>query len=140
MADYLFVYGTLRRASAHGLAGWLRKQAVFIGQATAQGRLYEIEGYPGMVETKNRHDQVVGDLFRLSSPGRVLKILDDYEECRPLNPKPHEYQRKIIRVCGPKHKNYLAWVYLYRHDMNVLSRIQNGDYLAFLNRACVRFD
>jgi gamma-glutamylcyclotransferase (GGCT)/AIG2-like uncharacterized protein YtfP len=132
MAVYLFVYGSLRQASEHDMASFLKKHSVYIGAAVAHGRLYEIQGYPGMIAKKSRRDRVVGDLFKLHSTRWVLKTLDGYEECRPLNSKPHEYQRKLIRIYGPKHKEYKAWVYIYNLSVNGLKRIEKGDYMAFL--------
>ena len=64
--DVIFTYGTLRpglgeRAEAHAF----RAEATLIGPATFQGKLYAIDWYPGVIDSSDPLDVVIGDLFKV---------------------------------------------------------------------------
>lgn len=98
--------------------------------ASTRGRLYEVDGYPGLVLGNSQNNgKVYGELYRLLNPQQVLNALDDYEECSSHFPKPHEYVRKQIPVnCLDSNKIVLAWVYLYNRPTTGLHLIPSGDY------------
>ena len=85
MPEYLFVYGTLRKGAGSELHKFIEKNSEFVGMATAQGKLYVIEeegedDYPAFVTTDNQADKTIGELYKLTSPIKLLAILDEYEE------------------------------------------------------------
>ena len=127
---YLFVYGTLRRAcKTHALL--LRGGKVaYHGHGCIRGRMYEVDGYPGAVETGTPGDIILGEAYRLHAGPRVLKAIDRYEECGPGFPQPQEFVRKILPVQLDRGGCIHAWVYLYNRDISGLRRIPSGDYLA----------
>ena len=129
----LFVYGTLRADLTHPMHRFLRRYAVFVGKATAQGELYEIARYPGMVLSSNPRNIVCGELYRIRRTKPLLKLLDRYEECGEGFDEPHEYRREIIRVVGIKGCAE-AWAYIYNRSVATKRRIKSGDYL-FKNAA-----
>ncbi|WP_313803451.1 gamma-glutamylcyclotransferase family protein [Sphingobium sp.] len=123
----LFVYGTLRPGFDGAMAGWIRSVARHLGGATAQGRLYQVDGYPAFVPGGS--ERVVGDLFALPDAIAILAILDEHEECAEHFPDPHEYRRERLTVRG-ENGPVEAWAYIYNRDVGALARIENGDFLA----------
>ena len=122
----LFVYGTLRAGFAGPMAKWLASVARHAGPATARGRLYRVQDYPGFVPCPT--SLVVGDLFLLPTDPAVLDRLDEHEECSAHFPAPHEYRRQRLIVqseSGPAQ----AWVYVYSRDVGRLELIESGDFL-----------
>jgi gamma-glutamylcyclotransferase (GGCT)/AIG2-like uncharacterized protein YtfP len=110
--DLLFVYGTLRRRSAHPMARWLRLNSDFLGEAQVAGELIDLGGYPGLIATKHPKKTVAGDLFRLRNPEAALKRLDCYEGCAPGFRKPTEYVREFAEI-SVKREKQRAWLYRY---------------------------
>ena len=125
----LFVYGTLRRGFPNQFARLLAEQETWLGRARMPGRLYRFDRYPGMTLSSAPEEWVTGEVFCLQDPARTLTILDDYEQCGPNNPLPHEYLRVTATAwleTGPK---VSAWVYLYNWPTTEEQRILSGDWL-----------
>lgn len=129
MADFLFVYGTLRRAFAHPMHAVLIADSEYVGIACYQGELYRISHYPGAVSADNPAQQVVGEVYQLLKPAQTLAELDCYEECSAEFPAPHEYRRELQKVTLANGNTVSAWVYLYNRDTNGLQRIASGDFM-----------
>ena len=130
MADnYLFVYGTLRRACQHALFKVLDNQAEFVAEATFPGLLYMIYDYPGVIESTESSDIVYGEVYYLNDVNRVLSALDEYEECSLAFPTPTEYQRCKRLVKLNNQQIIEAWIYLYNRPIGNLPRIKSGDFL-----------
>lgn len=133
MLDYLFVYGTLRKALDGSLHPYLSHRAEFIGNAGLPGKLYHIRDYPGAVLTAANSAPIVqGELYRLLRPHQVLQQLDAYEECADHFPRPHEYRRKRVNVTLSDDTQKQAWAYIYQPSTLGLQEIHNGDYWRFL--------
>ncbi|QGP79295.1 gamma-glutamylcyclotransferase family protein [Sphingobium sp. CAP-1] len=124
---HLFVYGTLRAGFDDPMARCLRSAARLIGPARARGALYRVAAYPGFVP--GGEDWVTGDLFALTDAAATLAWLDDYEECAPHFPHPHEYRRARLTVAGPDGP-VDAWTYIYARAVAGLDRIDGGDFLS----------
>ena len=129
MAQYLFVYGTLRRAGGHPMHQLLASQSRFVGMAHYQGRLYQVSYYPGVVASATTTDRVVGEVYQLLQPEHILALLDNYEACAAEFPAPHEYRRQVQQVTLENGASVSAWLYLYNHDTTGLTRITSGDFL-----------
>lgn len=132
----IFVYGTLRFSYQHPLAHQLRSEASYLGQFYFQGRLYQIENYPGAITSDDPEDQICGDLYQLNHKG-LLADLDQYEECGEGFSQPTEYLRTrkdIYRLEDIKAKKnpFWAWVYLYNHPISHQGLIQSGDFLEYI--------
>lgn len=123
--DLLFVYGTLRMGSGHRMAERLRAQSLYLGPASARGRLFSLGAYPGFAP--GRAGVTKGDLVRLHDPAVTLAWIDDYEECGAAHPPPHEYRRARLSVAGPD-AVVEAWVYALPTEG--LTLIPGGDFLA----------
>ena len=125
-SHFLFVYGTLMRNAHHPQAQHFHQAARFLGPARWQGRLYLVSYYPGAVPSVLTEDIVHGELWTLTNP-QTLALLDQYEECSPRDPLPHEYTRSIETVwLGDQALK--AWVYIYKRDTNGLKQITSGHF------------
>jgi gamma-glutamylcyclotransferase (GGCT)/AIG2-like uncharacterized protein YtfP len=92
--ELLFVYGSLRRDSASEMYPKLINYCKYYKNGFFQGKLYNVDDYPGAVKSNSPGDKVYGELYILSSDDDVLKIFDYYEQCALRFPRPHEYQRE----------------------------------------------
>jgi len=109
--NLLFVYGTLRSAFDNPYARLLRTQADLIAPATVPGSIYRVMHYPAYRPAPA--GEVHGELYRLRDPETTLKTLDDYEGS--------EYERVVVNG---------AWLYQYKNELPVDSRIASGDFCA----------
>ena len=114
---FIFVYGTLRKTSQTPMAKQLAQYSQYMGIATMQGKLYEVAGYLGVIESEHAADKVFGELHQLLDSDSILSLLDDYEECSALFPEPHEYQRKALPITLITGGTVLAWVYVYNWEV-----------------------
>src|SRR5579872_5917669 len=104
MKDYLFVYGTLRKRYDLKLKDRVADGLKYVGQAKIGGTMYDIGSYPGVVRDRSGRE-VIGDVFEVSDPGTVFKVLDKYEGA--------EFVRKKGKVQMRKGGGLNAWVYWY---------------------------
>lgn len=125
--DYIFVYGTLRRACTTGAHQTYLAGAEFIDNAKVRGNLYRVSYYPALV-LDNSAGQVIGEVYRLDSPGQLLR-LDTYEECTYPSQPNQEYQRKKVDVVTSAGTMMSAWVYSYQYSIKGLEKIASGDFL-----------
>jgi pyruvate carboxylase len=127
MADYLFVYGSLRNriGRGHGLLG---ADATPVALGQVQAELYEIASYPGAVPCSDPEARVVGEVYRLAQPHRVLARLDRYEEFDPHDVEASQFRRERTRVHLIDGRSVAAWVYWYNRDPRGLPRIETGDF------------
>lgn len=127
MLEYLFVYGTLRKAQNGSLHPDL-KQAVFLSDAHVNGKLFLIAQYPGVVLSVDDHHTVRGEIYHLPDPEQQLQKLDDYEECSPQFPAPHEYQRTTCIATQPDGSAIKTWIYTFQYVTDQLTQLSNGDF------------
>lgn len=125
-ADYLFVYGTLRRGSPHPMQQLPASNSRYCGKSRFRGRRYELEGYPGVVPSADPQDRVQGDLLQLASPG----LLEQYEQAGPAAAQPSKYRRQRVRVESEPAGQLDAWIYLYNRPLKRQRQIRSGDYLS----------
>jgi len=103
--------------------------STFVGAGCVTGRMFLLDGYPGMVGRTDGSARVVGEVFRLHDPSRDLVLLGEYEGCGPVDPLPHEFERSIMPVQMNDGRALDAWVYLYCLDTSGRAQIPSGDYL-----------
>ena len=128
-AEYLFVYGTLRRDSGSAMHDLLAKHAQPVGKGVYRGRLYRIDWYPGAVPSDDPDETVHGEIYLMQHPELILPQLDRYEETGPDFPEPHEYVRRRQPVRLLSGECLSAWIYLYNRPVDSLMRISSGDFL-----------
>jgi gamma-glutamylcyclotransferase (GGCT)/AIG2-like uncharacterized protein YtfP len=126
--EFIFVYGTLRKKMASSMYHLLAPHCEYFSDGYIQGKLYEVNGYPGAIESHSKHDKVYGELYKIVDANLVLATLDEYEECTDKFPKPHEYIRKKLPISLSDGGSVTAWVYIFNHDVANLVQISSGDY------------
>jgi len=129
--EFIFVYGTLRTETATVMSHLLVRHSEYLSNGVMQGRLYELDGYPGAVESREPDDKVLGALYRIVDRDMLLPELDLYEECTDNFPEPHEYVRKKVLISRDNGDSLIAWAYLFNRETSNLLQIKSGDYLNF---------
>lgn len=137
MTDYLFVYGTLRRNYDLKLKDRVARDLRYIGQAKVGATLYDLGKYPGAIRS-SKGREVVGDVFRIDDPDRVLRILDKYEGIGEKTPHQSEFIRKKVRLKLRSGKELTAWVYWYNRDPGERTPIRYKDYLNYLKNKSIQ--
>jgi len=125
--DLLFVYGTLRRDSAHPMARYLERVARYLGDATVAGRLYDLGRYPGLVGG-GPGERVRGHQFAMDDPAAVLARLDEYEGCPLGEPGPSFFERGLTEALTADGQTRTAWVYTYQGPLTTAKWIESGEY------------
>ena len=125
---FLFVYGTLMRAYGDKkVHAPLSLYAEYVGFATCHGKLYEIDGYPGLVVSKE--EQVLGELYQIQDTKPLFRLLDEYEGYDEADRESSEYIRQIVPVCLKEDGiEVSAWIYVYNWRVEERKRIYSGDY------------
>lgn len=129
MPDHLFVFGTLLSGYDHPMARLVAQSANRVGPARAQGRLYLVAHYPGMILSDEPADQVFGELYCLQNAEALLRVLDDYEGFGADQPQPNEFVRELCRVTLDDAHTVDAWTYLYNLPVANFPRITSGRFL-----------
>ena len=119
MVDRLFVYGTLRSPYHNPYARRLAREGVWEGSARVRGRLYDLGWHPAMRPSQGQDEWVTGEVCRLRSARRTLKVLDAYEG--------KDYQRVRVRAMVGD-RVVPVWVYAYRKPLPDGRRLASGDY------------
>ena len=128
MAEYLFVYGTLRPAVGHSRAQLLTGDEP-AGPGRISGRLYDTGPYPAAVPADASSDVVHGDVFLLKDPELRLKELDQEEGIAPAEGL---FRREKAAVVLEDGRSVEAWVYYWCGSTDFLMTIPSGDYLLHL--------
>jgi gamma-glutamylcyclotransferase (GGCT)/AIG2-like uncharacterized protein YtfP len=128
----IFVYGTLLKDAGAAMHSLLATHCQYFTDGYAQGRLYEVEDYPGLIESSSPQDRVKGELYLILDETNLLAELDTYEGCGESCSEPHLYIRKKVTIFREDGETVSAWVYIYNHEVADLRHIESGDYLTYL--------
>ena len=129
VSEYVFVYGSLRRAAQHPMHRVLKHYAQYVDPACMQGYLYAVADYPGAVASSAPHAKVYGEVYQVLQPDLLFTALDAYEECSAAFAQPHEYSRQQLAVTLATGTRIMAWVYVYNRAVSDFRLIAGGDYL-----------
>jgi gamma-glutamylcyclotransferase (GGCT)/AIG2-like uncharacterized protein YtfP len=77
------------------------------------GRLYRLNGYPGLKLSASGEEWVTGQVYSLSDPEAMLRALDGYEGCGPDDPALHEFERVKATALMGDSRTVEVWVYVY---------------------------
>jgi gamma-glutamylcyclotransferase (GGCT)/AIG2-like uncharacterized protein YtfP len=132
LAEYLFVYGTLRSSTAPPELQNLLAPLPRIGRATTAGVLYDLGKYPGAVF--GGAAEIVGEVIELPQDERLLAALDDYEGFDPHDREGSLYLRAQQQVRLVDGRPLDCWAYAYNRDLTGRASIPGGDYLAYRSR------
>lgn len=126
MSPHLFVYGTLMSGGEnHRL---LARRAELVGPGRMRGRLFLVDYFPGLVDSDDPAEIVVGEVWRLDAPD-LLRELDEFEGCTEVPPL---FVRASRTVTVEGSGALSAWVYLYARSTAGLRLIPSGDWRAAL--------
>jgi len=125
MTAHLFVYGTLMSGGENHclLAG----RAGLIGLGRMRGRLFLVDYFPGLVDSDDPAEIVVGEVWRLDEPD-LLRMLDEFEGCVEAPPLFVRASRTVTIDDGG---TLTAWVYVYARSTAGQRAIPSGDWRAF---------
>lgn len=121
--NYLFVYGTLRDKYGLKLKDRVSKEMEHVGKAKVTASLYDLGRYPGVVKEAGS-GEVVGDVFRITDPDKVFKVLD---KCEGEN---FSREKEEVKLRGGEVVS--AWVYWYNQSPQGKHKIRFKDYLNYL--------
>lgn len=120
----LLVYGTLRRDCG---ANRFLNGTVYQGDVRLSGYdMYNLGGFPGIVENPDNKDGVVCEVFDGVTP-ETMEDIDHYEGYRPdYPPERSHYLRKEVNVQGEP-----MFVYVYNRPTNMewYQPIKTGDWM-----------
>jgi len=142
MQAYLFAYGTLRRDYHLAWKKKIERDLEYIGRGKITATLYDLGSYPGAVKKRagtggRGGEEVIGDVFRLHDPEKILRILDKYEGIPAPGSKEAEFVREKSRVSLRSGKKVTAWVYWYNREPGDQPRIRYKDYLNYLKNKSI---
>lgn len=126
--EFLFVYGTLmKKCQRNEWSTYLHENSKYIGEAWAEGLLYKVAHYPGLVKGDGK---VHGELYQLKSPRESLEILDEYESYFEHNIQKSQYLRELTEIfLTEENKTIKAWVYYYNFSLEELELYRDGKFL-----------
>ena len=130
MPELVFFYGTLM--TPFNRTGRLRldEHLEFQGKGGMTAALFDLGIYPAAVPAS---DGVVrGEVYAMSHPALVLRVLDELEGYRPGEAESSLYVRMLTRVTMDSGEVVEAWVYFYNAPLGRAERIESGDYLEYL--------
>ena len=122
----VFVYGTLKRGHGnHTVMQWAGGKLV--GPATRNcAQLYRVAGFPGLVETNNPDDVVIGELYMVDD----LSPLDGLEGYRPENENDSMYLRRSRNVMTVDGWEVMSHLYVWNESVDPETQplIEGGCY------------
>ena len=110
MADYLFVYGTLKPGVAPAEIVEAMRCLKNVGRGTIRGFLYDLGMYPG-VRLDADGGEVEGEILEFNDHA-ALKSLDTYEGYDPETPGKSLFVRRRCQA-HLKEGDLFCWVYEY---------------------------
>lgn len=126
MPNHLFVYGTLQTHSPTAMAARLRDEAKLIGAARAEGRLYDLGGYPGAIFETGAGD-IAGEVFELADAEALLAVLDEYEGLAGVDPV-GDYARISIDIFLLDGRKLEVWSYALVRELGETARVHSGNW------------
>jgi gamma-glutamylcyclotransferase (GGCT)/AIG2-like uncharacterized protein YtfP len=126
MNPNLFVYGTLLSTAGHPNGERLRRESRLLGQASIEGKLYNLGRYPGLAEAPGAGTRVHGEVYRLDAPSASLAWLDAYEGIVPGDQAQNNYARVERPARLGTGEDLTAWVYVYLKPVAASSLIPDG--------------
>lgn len=130
-SSHIFVYGTLRKAFGLPMHQYLVSNGTFIGKASFQGILYEVDNFPGVIASSDPQKQVLGEVYELHDFPAVITELDRYEGYDPDSPEQSFYKRTHKNVYLEDGEFISAWIYIFNRSTEDLEEIKSGDYLQY---------
>jgi gamma-glutamylcyclotransferase (GGCT)/AIG2-like uncharacterized protein YtfP len=128
-SKYLFVYGTLMQDFKNEMSKFLASHSQFISNGYFNGKLFEVDGFPGAILSEYKEDKVYGSIFKLNDNESIFKVLDVYEGIDATSKVPDLYKRNIITSFLENGEILQTWVYIYNLSTTNLVQITSGKYV-----------
>jgi gamma-glutamylcyclotransferase (GGCT)/AIG2-like uncharacterized protein YtfP len=129
MAEYLFVYGTLRPELVPPDFGGGVQRMRRIGATYAHGHLYDLGEYPGAILDANCDRRIIGEVLELPDGESNLAALDHYEGFDRNDRGASLFVRTVCHVILENGEEIECWVYVYNGEIASVKLIESGDYL-----------
>ena len=129
MNKYLFVYGTLMKKYSGHKPIYLEKYGKYVSEGFIQGRLYEIDNYPGLILSNNSNDKVYGEIFLLDDFTASIHKLDEYEDYFQDDLENSLYVRQEEEINIKEGETKKAWVFIFNKEVDEKKRIISGNYM-----------
>lgn len=128
---HLFLYGSLLgNNTEEKIKKIFNDNCQFITKGYILAKLYDLGEYPGAIPTTNKNDRVFGKIFWVKNPRKTFRILDEYEEYFPKNPKKSLFiRRKTKAYLLPSENTIKCWAYLFNQKIEIQPQINSGNYL-----------
>ena len=129
MADYVAVYGSLRRGQQ---AESKMARMEFVGRGVISASLYALGWYPG-IKFDGKGNFTIVEVFKLPKAeqlrGAILYDLDGYEGYNERNPAGSLFvRRQTLVAMGEGEQELLSYVYEYNYPVNRAPLVENGDW------------
>jgi len=131
--EYLFVYGTLRKAFDNPMAKLLRQEADYEGEGVVDGKLYDIGRFPGAIISCRDSIEIKGEIYALRIADRIFAYLDQYEGYSPNIFASSLFRREKCQVTCDDGDEIEAWIYIFNEPLDGYPLIERGDYVEFIN-------
>lgn len=129
------MYGSLRSGFRHPAYEYISKYFTLLGEAKAQGLLYDAGEYPAAIPAYDDRF-ITGELYELKETGEfdwAMEQLDDYEGMNPDEAEPALFIREASAVLY-NGRTILAWMYWYNQDITGQPLIASGDIFDYMNK------
>ena len=103
-------------------------RARFLGEGHIRGTLYDLGEYPGATRHGNGAAKVWGEIYRLPSAERSLKVLDKLEAFDAGRPENSQFLRETTVVTLSGGGRLQAWIYWLREVRGARRRLPSGEY------------
>ena len=123
-SNYLFVYGTLLQDFNNAMSRFLTEQASFVAKGYFNGKLFEIDNFPGAILSNLESEKVYGSIYKISDIHKTFEVLDAYEGVSD-----GLYKRLLVEAHLNSGNTEKTWAYIFNHPTNHLKQILSGDYL-----------
>ena len=133
--EYLFVYGSLRKALGHPAHEFVQKYYDYIGEAKTKGILYNLSDFPAAIQTEEEK-YIVGELYKIKNLDELsfaMAQIDDYEGILDEDGNIPLYKKVKGDVLLKNGDTTKAWIYFYNRLIENHSVIESGDILDFQN-------
>jgi gamma-glutamylcyclotransferase (GGCT)/AIG2-like uncharacterized protein YtfP len=124
-ADYVAVYGSLRKYGGIGDEPDLSRRLKPAGTAVIEGKLVDLGDYPGLIPGAGK---VQAELLEVVDR-EAFRIMDRHERYDPTDVQGSLYLRRAVRLLQPSAD---AWVYVYNRETGDAPEVPGGDWIGYV--------
>jgi gamma-glutamylcyclotransferase (GGCT)/AIG2-like uncharacterized protein YtfP len=102
--------------------------AFLISRGTVHTKLFDLGEFPGAIPASEQSGRVLGEIYRLPNPGRVLRLLDQIEAFGPVSPSTSLFRRALAEATLENRATVQASVYWSNRWRGPRRRIASGSF------------